>query len=397
MGKVGSLLATVVLAATTLAPPCLAKAPVAPPKPPKPPLDLRVKLSETGPHDKWELRIENATSTPARVVDDLRYLWLEVKKPGQTKAKLCKLPAEMVPDGISDSRQRDLPAGGVIVRHFDPRFYCFSPDKQETLVPSAQVTPHYGFARKTKTLWRKGKKVEEFLPDVPPFVGDAVDAEGIGPVKELIGDPVILDPRYAEWAGTPGEHPDPDEDDDEPDDPTVQMVRGSDARTEMNVTAVTRVRNPMNHKLVIFLRRELITFEVMNPQGRVVRCEAEPDERNPDRRAFRTIRPGGSVSVTSRLVELCERGTFAEPGLYLVNAEFEAPADGGEFGLAAYTGTLRTPVPATVRVRKAIEIVANQPLRTGQPGAPQPGMPQPPPLQQPVQQAVPPPPPPPGP
>lgn len=401
MASLRRFLVELVLGALVFGAPVAAKpnkSPEPPKEPPKPPVEVRVRLTEAGPDEKWELKIENASSTPTRVGDDLRFLWFEVTKPGQAKPKACKLPADMVPAGVPHRHERELAAGEVIIRKFDPRFYCFSPDKQEILVPGAQVTPRYGFPHKTKVRWLKGKKVEEKV-DEAPYIAEPVDAEGIGPRKEIVGDPVILDQRYAAWAGTPGEDTNPDEA--EPNEPELAMLRGSDAKTEMNVTAVVRLRNPTRHKLVIFLRRELLTFHVMTPHG-VVACDAEPDERNPDRRAFRTVPPGGSVKVTSRLVELCDRGTFAEPAIYLVKAELQAPADGGEYGLDAFTGTLKTPVPATVRVRKPIEIVRNVPTRAGaagappQPGAPPqmqaPGMPQ-----MPVPAPVPPPPPPPPP
>jgi hypothetical protein len=375
MAVVRRFLAKVVLGAAALGSPALAKPPAHPtppapaPAPAKPPIDLRVSITESGPDEKWVLKVQNTSGAPARVGDDMRFLWFEVTKAGQAKPKVCKLPADMVPAAVPSHHERELAAGDTIVHQFDPRFYCFSAAKQEILVPSAQVTPHYGFPPKTKARWVKGKRVEEKL-DEAPYIAAPVDAQGLGPRKELIGDPVVLDPRYAAWAGTPGE--DPSTDEDEPDQPELAMLRGSDAKTEMNVTAVVRVRNPTHQKLVIFLRRELITFQVLTPQGQVS-CDAEPDERNPDRRAFRSVPPGGSVKLTSRLVELCERGTFAEPALYLVKAEFRAPSDGGEYGLDAFTGTLKTPVPATVRVRKPIEIVRNVPARAaGAPNAPPP-------------------------
>jgi hypothetical protein len=401
MAVVRRFLAKLVLGAAAFGSPVLAKPPAPPPPAPaKPPVDVRVSVLQTGPDEKWELKIENASSTPARVGIDMRFLWFEVTKPGQAKPKVCRLPADMVPADVPSHNERELAGGDSTVRKFDPRFYCFSAAKQEILVPSAQVTPHYGFPHKTKARWAKGKRVEEKVDDAP-YIAEPIDAEGIGPRKELIGNPVILDPRYAAWSGTPGEEPNPDGED-EPDEPELRMLRGSDAKTEMNVTAVVRVRNPTRQKLLIFLRRELLTFQVLTPQG-VVPCEAEPDERNPDRRAFRSVAPGGSVTLVSRLVELCERGTFAEPALYLVKAELRVPADGGEFGLDAFTGTLKTPVPATVRVRKPVEIVRNMPSRAGATGGvmpPPPGAPpqmQNPGMQIPAPAPAPPPPPPPPP
>jgi hypothetical protein len=278
------------------------------------------------------------------------------------------------------------------VHRLDPRFYCFSPDKQETLVPTAQVTPHYGWPSKTKRVYRKGRVEEEKLPDVAPFVAEPVDPHSAGPAKNLTGNVVILDGRYAAWTADTAT---PDED--EGDEPDLEMVRGSDARTELNVTASVRVRNPGRSKLSVFVRRELITFEVLSPRGTVT-CASEPDKRNPDRRAFRTLAPHASMTLVSRLVELCPRGTFAESGLYLIHARFDAAADGTDYDLEAFTGSLHTDRPVPVRVRHTIKIIPNRTV--GPPGAASMAamaQPMPPQMAAPVPPPVPPPPPPPPP
>ncbi len=265
-------------------------------------------------------------------------------------------------------------------------------------MPSAQVTPHYGWPSKTKTLWKKGHRVEEKLPDAPPFIAEPLDSQALAPVKSVGGNPVVLDARYAVWSSDTTEA-----EKDEGDEPTLEMARGSDAKSELQVMATVRVRNPGRSKLVVFVRRELITFEVMTPRGSVS-CVAEPDKRNPDRRAFVTLNPHGSITLPSRLVELCPRGTFTVAGLYLVQARFDASADGSDLGLSAFTGSLHTSRPVPVRVRRSLQIIPNHTVGpSGGPGGPpmmtgvmpqqmMPQMPQMP--QQPMQQPAPPPPPP---
>jgi hypothetical protein len=333
----------------------------APEPPALPPVPLRLELSESGPDEQWRLKIENTSSGRVRVTDELRLLWLEVAVPGEAKPKVCKLPAELLPAGPTENTTEELGPGESLVHRLDPRFYCFSPDKQETLVPAAQVTPHYGWPSKTKRVYRKGHVEEEKLPDVAPFVAEPVDPTAVGPAKNLTGNVVILDTRYAAWAAetaTPNE--------DEGDEPALEMVRGSDARTELNVTASVRVRNPGRSKLSVFVRRELITFEVLTPRGTVT-CASEPDKRNPDRRAFRTLGAHASMTLASRLVELCPRGTFAESGLYLIHARFDAAADGTDYDIEAFTGSLHTDRPVPVRVRHTIRIIPNRTV--GPPGA----------------------------
>jgi hypothetical protein len=326
-----------------------------------PPVALRVELTESGPDEQWRLKIENTSSVRVRVVDDLRLLWLEVAVKGEEKPRVCKLPAELLPAGRTDGNTEELGPGEGLVHRIDPRFYCFSPDKQETLVPSAQVTPHYGWPSKTKRVYRKGRLEEEKLPDVGPFVAEPTDPAAAGPAKNLTGNVVILDARYASWAADTAT---PDED--EGDEPALEMVRGSDARTELGVVATVRVRNPGRSKLSVFVRRELITFEVLTPRGTVA-CQTGPDKRNPARQAFKTLAPHASVTLVSRLVELCPRGTFAESGLYLIHARFDAAADGSDYDLEAFTGSLHTARPVPVRVRHTIRIEPNRTV--GPPGA----------------------------
>ena len=59
--------------------------------------------------------------------------------------------------------------------------------------------------------------------------------------------------------------------------------------------------------------------------------------------------------MVSRVVELCPRGTFARPGFYLLNATFESQIDGGDRGLAAWTGAVRAKRPVAVRVQTGSE------------------------------------------
>jgi hypothetical protein len=373
------------------------------------PVPLKLTLTESGPADEWELTVQNVSSGPIRLFDDPRVLTLEVAKPGGKKPTLCKLPDELFPKSATDAATKTLPPGKAVHHKLDPRFYCFSPGAQQVLLPSAQITPHYGFPTKTKKRWKAGKQVEEKqLPDTEPFIAEPVASDASnawGPAKNVTGDILVLDSRYAAWSDKPpaGKTDTADDTNDEPDVPTLEMVKGSDAQSEPNVTATVRLRNPMKHRLVLFLRRELLTFEVLTPAG-TVSCVAEPDARNPDRRAFSTVARGGSVTLVSRLVELCPRGTFATPGLYLVHAQLDAPADGADYGLDAFTGTLHTERPIPVRVRRALQIIHNRPTPvSGAPGAPpQPGTPvmgamPPPPVQTaPPPEAPPPPPPPPS-
>ena len=199
----------------------------------------------------------------------------------------------------------------------------------------------------------------------------------LGPAKNTVGDPIVLDGRYSVWSSGPDEN---DKNDDDGDRPTLDMIRGSDARDEMAATATVRVKNPGKSRLTVFVRRELLTFEVLTPRG-TMSCASEPDARNPDKRAFTTLGSRNSLTLVSRLVEFCPRGTFGIPGLYLVKAKLDADVDGSEYGLDAFTGSLTTDKPVPIRIRRAIRIVPNHRLLTGagspnQPPVQMQGMPQ---------------------
>jgi hypothetical protein len=119
----------------------------------------------------------------------------------------------------------------------------------------------------------------------------------------------------------------------------------------MTATVTTKIKNRSGKAMRVFFRRELLVFEVMGPNG-LTTCDPQPDSRAPDRQAFSSLAPGGELSATSRLIELCPDGTFGRPGMYLIHGRFVANRDGSEFGFKAYTGTVVSEEPAVVRIRK---------------------------------------------
>jgi hypothetical protein len=203
------------------------------------------------------------------------------------------------------------------------------------------------------------------LPAVAPFVAAPVEAGERGRLKNASGDLIVLDARYAAWASAPrvdGKDDDKDDDngqDDEGDEPAIEMARGSDASTERSVLATVRIKNPNRSRVSVFVRRELLTFEVLTPTGSVS-CATEPDARNPDRHAFSFLAPHASLTLTSRLVELCPRGTFGDAGIYVIHAELDATVGGDDVGVDAFTGTLKTERPTLVRVRHALHVIPNR-------------------------------------
>jgi hypothetical protein len=164
--------------------------------------------------------------------------------------------------------------------------------------------------------------------------------------KQLAGPELTLQSSYAEWSRRPAATRAPS--DDNPLE--INLVQGSDARTEHTATVQLTLHNRSKRKVLLYFRREFVTFEVVGPNGITV-CNPTPDRRSPDRSAFVSLTPGSKKAYSSRLAELCPRDTFDMPGLYLVNARYDATASGSDLNLAAYTGSVETERPANVRIR----------------------------------------------
>jgi hypothetical protein len=139
----------------------------------------------------------------------------------------------------------------------------------------------------------------------------------------------------------------------------LEMAHGSDAKNGRSVTATVRLRNIAEQTVFVYLRRDLLTFEVQRPSGEKVQCYPMDALRHPSRRGFMRVAPGRSVVLTSRLVELCPRWTFAKRGEYLVRARYRPSASGSEVGIHAFTGELDADRPVSVRVERDAHVFAN--------------------------------------
>lgn len=311
-------------------------------------VELRVTVSERGPRRPWILHFENVTEEALMVVADPRLLSFKAAVPGKREPVDCTLPSSMRPAHPVVEAMVELQPGGHAIRTFDPRFFCFSDKEQETLVPGTVLETEFGWPSKTKTYWKKGRKITDALPDTEPYIAwPATEATVRAPLKNVQGNHVTLGPKYARWSRPP---PALDTSEEADPEPTIEIRKGADAYDERNIVSTVVLKNPRRETLTIFFRRELLTFEVLSPLG-LIECQAAPDEREPSTMAFSSIRPGGSMSIASRLVELCPRGTFGRPGFYLVHARFDAIIDGHEEGVHAYTGSFRTRRPVPVRVQ----------------------------------------------
>lgn len=343
---------------------------------------LRFEVVEVGPEKTWAIAVINRGTEPMAVAFDPRLLTLEVKPPPDPKAKkpvkprVCRLPDELRPTRADAAYTVSLAPGHGLVEAFDPRLYCLPQGGVSAFVAGAEVSAELGWPVKTKTVWQKGKRVEEVLPQTPPFVArveppaeasdagadasapdpaaasthagseivmtDTSDAGASRPhdegIKELHSTPFALGNDYAP-----------------PPPPvavglTFEVTQGSDAHSEASATVTVKLANRGSTAADVYFRRELVTLEVSSVDG-IETCDPGPDDRSPDRQAFTHLAPGGAISVTSRLAELCSQETFARPGLYLVRGAFDGVVSGAEFGFDAFVGHLDAERAVTVRVR----------------------------------------------
>lgn len=337
---------------------------------PDPATGLVFDVHESGPDLPWKLKVFNAGTRPVRVVADPRLLWFSVHAPGKKKKLECKLPAELFPNEPERRLLVELEPGEGLADRFDPRLYCFAADGQQALVPGALVEPHFGWpAAPDKVVWRRGKRELEPTKQKPPFVAVArvenateePPSDASNATKVLGAEPFALHSEYATWSrrGLPqaaslARNDGP---------LAFHLAQGSDARAERSATLQLRLKNRSNRTVRVFFRRELVTFEVTGTDGTST-CSPEPDDRAPDAQEFLSLSAGQAMTFTCELAELCPRGTFGRPGLYLVHARFDATESGDETGLQAFTGTVASPEPGAVRIRTGeIPFLSRRPMR----------------------------------
>jgi hypothetical protein len=328
------------------------------------PHGLRFNVVERGPDQPWLLAVANDGSEPVELAADPRLVTLEVVVPQKKRKRVnCRLPAAERPDEPDDKYVVHLEPGQAAIHVFDPRLYCFGAAGQDQLVPGAFVEPRLGWAPKVKKRRIKGKLEETPVePQSPPFValigGQDAGASSKPGIKELRAPGFGLSSDYQKWSRYGLKRPDDVE------SPFIlEARRGSDAQTDRGATLTVTLKNRSKKARQIFFRRELVSYEVMGPDG-IMTCDAQPDDRAPPKEGYRRLGPGQSITSTSRLIELCPDGTFAKPGLYLLHARFDATRSGEEWGLKAFVGQAVTQEPATVRIRKGeMPLFTSRPMR----------------------------------
>jgi hypothetical protein len=357
--------------------------------------DLELIIGETGPEQPWTLHLHNRGNAPIGVIADAGLLWFEVEVPGISSPRVCRLPEPLWPTGMRRRSAQVLAPGERFSRRFDPRFFCFSDIVQTTLVPGAKITPHFGWPHVTPS--KRGKSSEPARVG-PAFVAWAVDAppppssdadaaeeaptdappngseegtEGEEPstapwqpptegLENITGASLVLAPPYAKWSQrSPAANP----------TINVWMLAGTDAEDERGAVVTVGVSNGAAVPQTVLVRREMISFSVLGPDGPF---ECAPGELgSPDVASFTTLAPRASEQLVVRLLEMCPRGGFSRPGVYEVQATFHGRFSGQAVGVDAFVGEVSSPRAALVRVRSGERpsFVRGAPLVAGADGA----------------------------
>lgn len=318
---------------------------------------LTLEVTEQGPSQPWTVTITNEGDLPVDLAADARLLSFNVRAPGKKTAVRCTLPDSGRPSKPDPHTATRIGPRESVTEDFDPRLYCFDAAGQKLLVPGALITPYFGWAPpKPRSHWYRGRRVADHVPETAPFVAELVEEPteegeaslGFVADKELRGQTFALRSEYADWSAarlvTTEERTE-----ESPLD--LRLVQGSDAEAERNATVELTIRNLAQEDVRLYFRRELVSFEVVGPEGRNTTCNPIPEARAPDRQAFMLLSHGERRSYVSRLTELCDHGTFATPGIYRVHARFLATQTGADQGLSAFTGTVVSREAAVVRIR----------------------------------------------
>jgi hypothetical protein len=331
--------------------------------------DLELVVTEIGPDMPWTLHLHNRGTTPIGLMADPGLLWFEVTVPGATSPHVCRLPEPLWPKTMRRRAEVILPGGERFSRRFDPRFFCFADLVQTALLPGAKVIPHFGWPHEMRATTVKGKRVQQPASPKAPFVAWALQDEPAAPpepvnppnlesdennvepapeppwqpptegIKSLVGTAIVLSPAYAKWS----------ERTQVPADGLVAaMLAGSDAEDERGALVTVGLGNAGPEPQTLVVRRELISFDVLGPDGSF---ECPTGELSPDVESFATLGIRASEQLVVRLIEMCPRGGFSRPGLYEVRATWHGRFSGQSLGIDAFVGTVTSPRPALVRVR----------------------------------------------
>lgn len=320
-----------------------------------PRVTLRLDAPDAG--GPWKMVVTNHGDVPVRLAADGRLLSLEVeppedadddpyagkKKKGRPATVICKLPAELRPSAVVESRAVVLEPGARYEEVISPALYCFGEAEAKALAPGAQVTAKFGFASPPQNARVKPEPR-------PPFAVEPDRRQSpVAAAKELVSErfivPSLPPATFSNAAAVVDEASDPN-------GPSIELVAPArvDSTDERTVTMSLAIKNVGGRATSVHIRRDNLTFDVDGPNGSS-HCGNPSVRRGVPRDLFETLAAGAAKKIDVWVGEMCPNMVFDRPGLYRVRASLAFPSAGGPDALRAWTHTVSSREPVLVRVR----------------------------------------------
>ena len=325
---------------------------------PLPPARIALRLEAPDVGGPWKMVVSNEGDVPLRFAADGRLLRLEVEPPeddgadqpyGKAGAKkkapppvVCRLPADLRPAGVVESRAVVLGPGARYEEVVSPALYCFAGAEAKALVAGARITAKLGFPDATKASPK--------TPLRPPFVAEAATSTPtVAPVKEIASDRFVV---AAAASAAISRAPDPEPGDD-PTAPRLELVGRAriDSGDEKTVTTTLTLKNVGRRTARLHVRRDNLVFDVDGPDGSS-QCGMPATRRAVPHDRIETLAPGATRSLEVWIGEMCPNHVFDRPGLYRVRAGLTFPAAIASEGASVWTTTVVTEEPMLVRIRQ---------------------------------------------
>lgn len=307
----------------------------------RPAPQVGLTIEAPAPNGLWTMRVVNQGDRVVRIPADARLLHLKVTPPGGARGGrpvTCAIPRPLRPVGFPEDRALYLGPGQAYVESFDPWLYCFGPRETNALVPGAEVRASFGWPE-TPAGRRHGPYAVEGIAWPPEQAS----------MRELEAPPVEVGPCLESCQRPEGVAPF----DERAPRLEIEAQRFLEAWSRRGMVVRAAAKNAGRRPMHVVLRDRMLRFEVSGPDGRR-RCALPESQRDATpRQLFRTIAPGGSVSLASRIIEVCGHDAFVRPGLYVVTTTLEADETEQARGFEGFTGTARSPQTTLVRLLSA--------------------------------------------
>jgi len=312
----------------------------------------RVELVVTPLADsfRWRFALRSLADGPVEVAADRNLLWAELAADPAAPVSRAQGRAVRAFRCVGGNRPANTEnVHRVIVRRdepyeegFDLRDLC-GLRLPDTFRPGARVVFHYGYDNSTSAsravtfdprptpLTQLSTESPVSLPAMPGAVPDAPLPEGeLAPALQL------------------------------------EVLSHPSASDGDSLSATVRLRRPGVYPLWTMYRLGMLSIEVTAPSGRYDICGTGIREYPPMREFFTRLAGGRSLTRTIRFGGLCGYGALWRAGTYRARAIYRTRADGREFGLNAFVGTIASR-PFYFRITRDQNHPRYEPLSTDDP------------------------------